>query len=290
VIKKNRTYELVHINNDLVTTVIKPPFTLQFDVERNNFGTANIGSVRIFNLSKDTRERLRKDQTDFTLKDKVILTAGYEDNLALILDMTVNHGWSVREGNNFITQLQCLDGGYAFANARAGADLTFGSGEKQQQAIARLVQELKNYGLSKGAIGAFDGVFTRSQSYTGNPLSIIDDLTGGARFIDNSVVHVIKDNEAVGTDIFLITPESGLLNTPMRENQSINFTMLFEPKLSVGKVIKLESFTGDKDINATYKIRSIHHRGIISDAVGGECVTEINCVRGDFLGIPLEFK
>jgi len=64
--KFNRSYSLVITNTDQVTvTYIRPPFTVEFEVYRNSFSSANIASFRIYNLAPATRSQILKDQYDF---------------------------------------------------------------------------------------------------------------------------------------------------------------------------------------------------------------------------------
>src|SRR5205807_9361612 len=68
------------------------------------FRSANICSIRIYNLNENTRKNIYKDQFDFDLIKGIKLKAGYDKNVPVIFDGNITQAWSIREGNNFITR------------------------------------------------------------------------------------------------------------------------------------------------------------------------------------------
>lgn len=50
--------------------------------------------------------------------------------------------------------------------------------------------------------------------------------------------------------------------------------MLFEPRLTVGQLVRVESTT-NRQYNRDWKVLGFEHRGIISPSVAGECVTSV---------------
>lgn len=282
------TYELTHIDENGNKTIIEPPFTIEFDIIRNDFSSNNLGSIRIYNLSKENRNRIRKDQRQFDIIQSVILKAGYEGQTSEIMNMTISRAWSIREGNNFITQIQCTDGGTATINSYI--DKTFPSGTDQRDVLIQIGRSLQDQRIALGAVSnQYAGQkLTRANAYSGSTLELLNQISGGASFIDNSVLHILKDNENILEQTLVINAETGLLGTPIREFQYVNFEMLFEPRVNVGRLIKLESETGDLDINTLYVVKSLTHRGMISEAVASPCYTTVGCYPGTFVGVELE--
>lgn len=280
--KYNRNYVLLIQKKDGTTLKVTRPFTVEFDIHRNSLSSANVCSIRVYNLSPNNRSQIRKDQFDFGDLRTIEFAAGYGDQLSLAFSGNISQAWSVREGNNFITQIECYDGGYAYVNAVTNTQ--FPSGTDQKTILDSLVKSLP--GVTPGAIGNFTGQIARGNTYGGNTTDILKELSGGGFFIDNGKANCLNDNECLDGDIPLINPQSGLLGTPIKESTYINFDMLFEPGIHVGQLVKLESTTADH-FNGIHKILSLHHRGMISEAVCGDAVTSVGLLPGTFTPVAV---
>lgn len=270
--KFGRNYYLSVEGVDRETIIIQPPFTIEFDITRNILSSQNTSSIRIYNLSENNRNKIRKDGWAYDDLRIVALKAGYGTNLPVIFAGNISHAFSVRESVNFITQLECFDGGFAFSNGVTNDN--FPPGTSQQTVIDTLVNSLTPYGVQPGSVGSYPGENQGGTSYSGGTTDILSEITGGGFFIDNGKVHCLGDNEALNGEIQVIDSASGLLGTPVRENTYLNFDILFEPRLIIGQQIKLNSVTG-ANFNSFYKVVSLHHRGTISEAICGDAVTSV---------------
>lgn len=247
------------------------PMTIEFDITRNTLTSANVCQIRIYNLGEKNRNEIRFNQSDYGTFRSVELLAGYGDNLAKIFSGNISQAWSHREGVNFITQIECFDGGFAFNNSHTEAQ--FPVGVSQRDVIIGVARNLLNVKL--GSFGNFPDRLSRRIALNGSTTQILDDLTGGGFFIDNGKVNAMHTNEYIsdqGAKVLVISPKSGLLGTPILEQTIVRFDMLFEPALNVGYKVRLESITG-VNFNGEYKITSVKHRGMISDAVCGSVIT-----------------
>lgn len=274
-VKFNRNYILTIQTPLGGELTIKPPFTIEFDITRNVLTSANVCSIRIYNLSEKNRSLIRKDVTDYSDLRSIKLRAGYGDNLPVIFAGNITQAWSVRESTNMITQIECFDGGFAYATAQTSME--FPSGTDQRNILATMAKSLP--GVEIGAIGDYTGQISRGNSYTGSTVDILRDLSGGGFFIDNGKANILGDSECLQGEIEVINSASGLLGTPIRENTIINFDMIFEPRLLIGQRIKLESITA-ANFNGFYKIISVKHRGMISESVSGDAITSVGMFYG----------
>lgn len=254
------------------TLTIKPPFTIEFDITRNVLTSANVSSIRVYNLNENHRNQILLNVNDFGRFRAIQLMAGYGSNMPIVFDGEYRHAWSVREGVNFISQLESFDGGFAFANSTS--NISFPANTDQKTVIETLVADLKAAGVQVGAIGNFEGSLGRGNAYSGNTCDLLRELTGGRFFIDNGKAYALADNECIAGPVTLIDASAGLLNTPVREQTYINFDMLFEPRLVIGQKITLKSTT-EKNFNGDYKVVALKHRGMISEAVCGEAITTV---------------
>lgn len=270
--KVNRNYQLFVQDEFGASVTIKNPFSVEFDIKRNILSSANVSSLRLINLSDITRNFLRKDAYDYGLVKPILFKAGYGSNLSVCFAGNISAAWSVREGTEFITEIHSYDGGNAYSNGIV--NMQFPAGASQQTVVQNLVDSLGNFNVTPGVIGQIDGTLSRTNSYSGSTTDILDNLTGGGFFIDNGKANVLADNEFIAGEIAIINAKSGLLGTPVRENLYLNLEVLFEPRLVIGQQIQLQSQTGT-NFSGNYKILSLHHRGIISESVGGRAVTSV---------------
>lgn len=271
---------------------IEPPFTLQLDITRNLLNSANVCQLRFYNLSERNRNELYYNQSDYTGGNfrQIQLRAGYgqsSQNLKTIFLGNITQAWSVREGPNFITQIECMDGGNSYVNANI--DMTFKAGTPIRTVISDIMETLKDSSnLTVGGIGDFSGTLSRDNAYKGNPNAILFELTGGGFFIDNGKAYAMKTSEYVpeaSTDsipVINVDYNSGLLNTPILERTQARFEMLFEPSLNPGRKIELNSITFPK-LNGHYKVYMVKHRGIISPSVSGKLITVADFYKNNLL-------
>lgn len=284
-LKYNRNYELIiEERGDTVDSIvskniiIKRPFTLEFDIVRKTFPSCNNGSFRVYNLKETTRNKIRFDFYDFGILRSISLKAGYgEKNLATVFEGNISQALSTREGNNFVTQIEAYEGGFAYSNAFTNRE--FPKGLDVKSVIKDLIKSLEQYGVTEGAIGDFSGKLGRGNSYSGNTLDLLNSLTGGSFYIDNGKLHCLKDNEYLNGETLVITQESGLLGAPAMENAFVKVDMLFEPRVYLGQRVQLES-TVSRRLSGFYKVISIHHRGTISDAICGDSITTLGLSTG----------
>lgn len=267
---------------DLITAnviEIKPPFTIDFTITRNFFGSPNTAQIRIYNLNEKTRAFIRKDQNDFGWLKSVGLFAGYGEKLSAMTYGNINSAWSVRENTSYVTTIESFDGGVAFLNSSFSGQ--FVAGTTTETIIRTLAKSLEQYDLKIGAISnTFNQPIKRGNSYSGNATNLLREITGGGFFIDNGVINCLADNEFIFGKVPVISAETGLQGTPRREWTNVEFDMLFEPELYIGQKIILQG-EADKSFDGDYVIRALSHSGTISDSVGGTAITKVVCTKCD---------
>lgn len=297
--KIGRNYSLtISGDNFFEPIVITLPFTIEFDITRTLLTSSNLCQIRLYNLSPTLRNQLRRSVTtgwSYPI-ETIVLRAGYLGNpgfissnaningtnfgtqCPVIFSGNVNEAWSYREGINFITQMECYDGGFTFANSQITPGLaTFPKLTPYSVIISSMISSLPE--ITLGAVGNYPGVTPRSTTYTGNTIDHLNILTGGGFFIDKGVGNALGNNEyslEVGPPT-VIDASTGLLNTPVLENALLTYEMIFEPNLNIGTAVTINSRTLEKSVTSNfsgqYKTASIKHRGMISQTVCGDCVT-----------------
>jgi len=279
-VKFGRNYILKAQTQDGSILTIEPPFTIEFDITRNTFSSLNIASIRIYNLSKNNRNNLRKDVTDYNSFRSIELAAGYGNALSIIFKGNITQAWSVREGVDFVTQIESFDGGFAAQNGFTNLP-PFPAGTSEFTVIATLAQSLPKLSLGAVSQKLFTGTLSRGNAYNGNTLNILKQNWPNTVFIDNGKVNCLGNTECLLGQIPIIDSSNGLLETPVLEQTILNFNMIFEPGLIVGQYLQLKSLTAPAQFNnSAYKVISLKHRGTISSAICGNAITSVGMTNG----------
>jgi hypothetical protein len=297
VAKFNRQYQLLietEVKNEFIE--IKLPFTIEFEITKNYLASQNEATIRVMNLGVKNRNRIRFDFYDITdqNKRKVILRAGYEGFLADVFVGFINFAHSERSNQTFVTTIVAFDGGFAF-NTPAD-QVTYNDGTPVKQIVSNLMDQLIDNGINKGVVGNIEGTIKKSYTPNGTVTDAIRELTGQTGFfVDGNVSNFLNDSESLGGDIQVIDAETGLLNTPMVSQLGLQVDILFEPRLRIGQVVRLNTLTGDLrqsgftdyqfSYNGDFRINSIQHSATISEAVSGEAFTSIGLSAGKFTGV-----
>jgi hypothetical protein len=291
--KFQRNYKLRAEGWDDAKKQIQPfnfsyPTTIEFHIDKSMQSlSAQSASLRIFNLSQDTRKALYKDwnvNIGLYSKRMVSFMAGYGDTLSQVLYGNIKEAKSFRdEGSpNYITEIDVLDWSFAMVNSKS--EWTMNSPKyalplNRSTVVKRLVEDLvKNTGVTEGAIdykGLDVGGPVWSRAYTPFPANTWDCLKNETTehcFIDNGVVHCLLDDSCIAGDSFRIDSSSGLLSTPKKSGSFLKLEIMFEPSIQLGQLIHLVS-SSEPYYSGDYRVIGVSHSGIISGAVGGKYKT-----------------
>lgn len=278
-IKFGRKYKLTIQTDTGEAVVIEPPFTLNFNIQRSSMASLNSCQLQIYNLSEDTRSKIFQDRFDFLRYKKVILEAGYDD-LAVVFVGDLFEANSARQGTDIITTVVARDGGFDTINTKTFRGVQKGITIKEL--VKGLVGDFGN--LTAGAIGDIDGELLRPAALDGNTFYLLKTYTGNQVFIDLEKVNVMKTNDVITGQVPLISPQTGLLQTPRRDDGFLTITTLFEPRIVMSQLVELKSDILEQ-YNGQYKVLGVNHQGTISEAVGGNCQSTFNLLlEGQLFG------
>lgn len=279
--KFGRRYQLKVQVSEGETVTIEYPLTLEVEIERNTLASANTGRFVVLNLSPDTRRKIFHDRYDTLNFRAVELRAGYEgmDPLPLVFRGNVMWAFSYRRGTEFATEINAFDAGFDILNAQSSR--SFAANTNLRDAFRALLGDMAHTTL--GAVGtpSEQSRALRGFAAVGNTWDIVNNLTAdGEAFVDLGRANLLGPNEYVlGVGgVPLLNSDNGLLNTPRRADASVSVDILFEPRLVVGQIVKLESEEAVN--NGVYKVVGVRHSGVISGAVSGRMVTTAGLFQG----------
>ena len=271
------TWEL-SVTDGVNTHTVGYPLTIDFNIVRNTFASANTGTFSIYNLSPSTRAEDLFFQDRFNAVTNKIVTfkAGYNGNLVTCFKGRMLECYSRRQGTEVITTMQCLDIGLP----RDYINVTFEAGTTFKEAVKNIVENATN--LELGAIGTLEGKFLTPTTFEGKVLDVLNEISDGCVFIDNGIVNILQPNECLDTGVPILNAETGLINTPQRRDTQIIAEGIFNPNVDVGQLIEVQSQTENR-FSGTFQLTGFTHKGTISGAVAGTRTTTYNFMVGALL-------
>jgi hypothetical protein len=258
------------------------PTTVEFDVQRSLFSSANKATITLYNLQQAARRDIYFDRFIQHERKKVVLQAGYVSSprLPTIFMGDMRVAWTERRGPDWVTQLEAFDGGFAFYNAQAG--IAMDQGYTMKTAAAALVAKMKPYGVTLGYVSDIDLPNLNGIQFPGGAWEELQKLVPGDAqlFVDNGVCNILNPEDFIPTPtIPVIAPETGLLGTPRKQGNVVTCRMIFDPQYVVGQLAALRS--SQAWLNwPRLKVQGLHHYGKISPTGSGDLTTELNLFSG----------
>jgi len=263
----NRDYELVVQVSPTKAVTITPPFRMSFDVSKSTAGGLNTATISIEGMGKDTRAALAKDNEDNTRGPiGVNLSVGYAGNLRRVFTGQLQRGSSEREGPQMVTTLDVIDGGFDHLTAftsrtvRGGAD-----------PVAAILQDMPN--TTRGRVAPRPQL-SRPTVLLGASSRLLSEQSGAGEscYIDEGQLYILGASDVVGVSVPVVDADTGLLNTPSREQSRIEFSTLFNPLLRLGGRFEMRSANAPH-LNGVYKIDSMGYSG---DTRGADWLQTVN--------------
>ena len=252
--QSDRNYRLTIKVSDSNVIVIEPPMGVVFDAAKSAAGFGlNTMNVAIFNLAESERLAIVKDPEQ-SKRIPITLEVGYGDNLELIYKGTVHRGVIGRRGPEIIVSLECIDGGFDAFNS-----FTSRTVKGRGSALEKIISDMPNTTIGKITIQddsirphvIVGASFNELAKYV-NP--------GEQFFVDNEKIYIMKESEVVSMFAPRVSFETGLINTPERENSIVTFESQLNPALRIAGLCTLESLLAPY-LNGVYKINTMNYNG-----------------------------
>lgn len=271
------------------------PYSIEFQVTRNNLATPNNASITIYNLAAKTRAMLRKDGMDYDVTRPVTLAVGYGSQpMTIIFFGVMQQGYSVRQGVDYVTTITAQDASLMFTSNQIS--ISFGNNTPLTTILNLVLEQIRPLGYTLGYSVPLLGVIPRGQKITGYAVEILSELLRKQVYIDNAKLMVVDDenNEFSPPEgLEEISYETGLIGTPTIENSFIRADLIMEPRIFVGQKIGLKSLTaqdaeyapgmgggaenywGVTQFNGEFRVTGVTHSATISPVVAGNAITTV---------------
>jgi len=170
------------------------------------------------------------------------------------------------EKPDIITKVEVKDGGNRYRNARL---------DKGYPPNTRLTNLIRDLGDALGLpLGSQQGIpnqnYANGITFSGNVREHLDVLakTYGLDWsIQDETLQIIPFNQTSKEGAVFLTPDTGLVGSPTKTKEGIQFTSLLQPALKPGRAVKIKS----RFINGTFKLKRVVHNG---DSQSGSFVSE----------------
>lgn len=240
-----------------------PGLRIAFECEKKLDSKPNTGKIQIYNLSEINRAKLE------TKNIRARVAIGYEGliprgllgtgifstrDVPTVFIGSVSKVVHKVENPDILTELELGDGLNRYRNTYL--DKGYPPGVTNKQIYNDLFDSL---GLGRPNI---DSVKTRKFangfSVSGNTwhhLNILTKSDGVSWSIQDERIQILSPNQVTNTGLILISPQTGLIGSPNRTKEGIEFKALANPYLLPGKKVKLES----RFIVGYFKICKVDH-------------------------------
>lgn len=236
---------------------------IEFSVTKGLSSTQNSARIRIYNLSEDNRNALGKEL------DTVTLEAGYMPpegggNLGVIFKGQIRDIEHKREDTDIVTTLSCGDGDKAIRNATIGK--TFPAGTPVSEVVEEIYKEFEKEGIDRGEWKFPEDLpkFKRPYTVCGTCKREMDTLSRGYGFywsMQNQTMEIIPSDGYIGT-VVLLSPETGLIDTPTITDNGVKFSALLNPEIRPNRRIRLEAQTLEMNAeNGEYRVGEVTYSG-----------------------------
>lgn len=277
--KFGRIFSMSAEGNSGTRHIIASPLTCRLRVSNTGTPSASLAAFQIYNLTSDVRNDIFKDDFQQFIYRQLVFSAGYqtEPSIPIIFQGNILRAFSYRQGPDWVTQIECLDGGYGIENGVI--NLTVPTPYNFEDVFTRVVAGMPKVKL--GIMGSFDITNSRGITYSGNPWDLLVRQIlplEGQLYIDREIVNVVQQREYIVRSAALdeISDDTGLLDTPRRQEAMIRCRMLFEPRFEMMQKVTVKSAVPGN--NGDYKIMRIDHVGTISGAVCESLTTEVTAL------------
>ena len=190
---------------------------IAFSIQKGATKSPNKCTVKVWNTSPETRAMIE------VIGNVMILKAGYTEDIGAktIFSGNVTRTLTVREGPDWITELEMEDGFLEFRDAKVS--LSFGKGATTQQVVTAIS---KKFGLPVRPMPADIArkQYTAGFAFVGRVRDAMDkacEHSGLEWSIQNREIQIIKKGGVFKQKAYLLSADTGLIGSPMQESKTM---------------------------------------------------------------------
>lgn len=188
-----------------------------FSIQKGSTKTPNQCSVKVWNAAPETRAPIE------VIGNVLILKAGYAEDVGAttIFSGNVTRSLTVREGPDWITELEIQDGFLEFRDAKVS--LTFGNGATITQVVSAISKKF-NLPVRPLPADVAKKQYPAGFAFVGRVRDAMDKACENGDLewsIQNREIQVIKKGGVFKQKAYLLTPDTGMVGSPMQETKTM---------------------------------------------------------------------
>ena len=256
------------------------PLRISFSLDKADTTTQNEATISVWNLNKEHKAMLDKKDC------MVVLSAGYGNNLALAFCGTVTSSATSQDGADMVTEIHVTDSLVPIRDTYIS--LSYAGVINGQKIIRDIAAQMGVTVVFAPKVVLKD--FANGYTFIGQAKTALTKVCkscGVEWTLQNGVLQIKKANTTITDRVYVLSAETGLLETPTRISQSaetssqdnptnkknqIGWEVRYVINLAIGinDFVKLES----KAATGFFKVNTIK---ITGDNIGGEwtCTAEL---------------
>ena len=249
----NRKYKII-IGNEKDGGLEIVDLRVSFNVELSLVGYPNMAEIKIYNLNKQNRNKIKKEFT------KIFLNAGYSDNLSLIFSGDIVNVTHEKKEADWITVLYCGDTIKTINSSTINKTLP--AGQTTESIFNELVSNMKD--VTKGVTDGLKDCMTKKMSLlrglvlSGSVKEWLDKLSKNCGFdysINNGVIETTyKDRPFSDEPALIIEQNNGMIGSPEVTEIGIKVKSLLLPNIKLGRKIEIKSISAKINVgNMIYR-------------------------------------
>lgn len=238
---------------------------INFNIEKSLIGYPNLGNIKIYNLSENSRNMIEEKGL------QVQLFAGHEDTgISLLFSGDIINVVHLKIGPDWISEIFSADGINALSTSTINKTLPAGANPEQiyNELVCQMDGVLK--GVTEGLKDCLSGKksLLRELQLSGNVKDWLDKISRDCGFdysINDGVIETTSENLPLNdVPSVVINQASGMIGSPERTEIGINVKNILLPTLKLGRTIKVESISEQINVGNLFfrKIPPIKNEGI----------------------------
>lgn len=216
--------------------------TVEFSTSGDISAGQNTGTIKIYNLNEGHRNAIKNEF------DQVTLEAGYTpptggSNVGIILKGGVRDVVHKRDGPDIITEFTVGDGDKAVRKSTVSK--SYDENTKVETIVEDIYSEYAKQGLAKGQWKFPEGMksFKRPYAMCGSAFRELNTLGRSRGFyatIQHETLEIFPGDGYLAGNV-LISPRTGMIDTPAITDNGIKVSCLLNPAIRPGRTITVES-------------------------------------------------
>lgn len=251
--KFGREYKLLFGQRDGELTQVSQ-LRCRFRIEKSNKPTANSAIIEVYNLSEKSRNALQQENVI------IVLEAGYIGTRRGVFQGDLTKVEHRKDGADRITVIEAGDAQKDLQESFISK--SYVSGTQISTVISDVIGTFKNVSFSQNIASVISGVkeLATGGSFEGSSVKVLNELlsTYGLSFSVQDGELIVEGNSALDdTEIQVVSPATGLINSPAKTDKGISFNVLLEPRIRPTSFAQVQS----ESVSGLYRATSIIHEG-----------------------------